>query len=229
MRPFILPLFLFVLSTSAELFVPKTDSNRPGIGSTPEALRVSELAGQHPNATTLISFKRSYNNTPETWTWRVNISDIAVPDTLDDLGNPSATFSKKLHVANTQFQLDWPGNKNTFQAFLADRNMRVELVSMIRHLPSNVTDKYDLQKDGKDGSCVNVLGQSCVDDITRQSSEYLSTMNWQNRLACQDTLLTKSLSGSHDVLDGFGKCSPVQNINRHINLTQSIRAKGELI
>jgi hypothetical protein len=165
------------------------------MGFSSEALRVSELAGQHPNASTFVTFSRPYNNTPEVWTWRVNISEIAIPDDLADLGQPFASFSENLHAANVQFQVDWPSEDDTLQAFLTKRHMSVEFVTMIKHLPFNVTDKYDLQNDAQDGNCANVLGQTCVDSITEMASVYPSTMNWENRVGCKDTLLVQPLPG----------------------------------
>jgi hypothetical protein len=118
---------LLVFSASAKNNgLPVSGPYKPGIGSTPEALKISEAAGRQLNVTSAVTSTRTYNNIPEIWTWRVNITEIAVPDQISDLGMPSANFSQGLHVANTQWQLEWPTDDDSLQMFLGKRNQRVQ-------------------------------------------------------------------------------------------------------
>ena len=140
--------------------LPTFGPSKPGPGTSPEALVISEAAGRTPNATNSVSFTRTYNNAPETWTWRINITDIAAPNRISDLGSPSANFSQGQHFVNTQWQLQWPGDTQTFQAFLEQRNLTVSFTALVSNKPTNITDKY-----GTGGDCGPVLGDECTSSI----------------------------------------------------------------
>jgi hypothetical protein len=80
-----------------------TSSSGPlksGFGRMPEAEQVAADAGRLPNGTSSVDFTRTFNNTPETWNWRINTTELAVPYPIDDLGKPGANYSQVLKVAN---------------------------------------------------------------------------------------------------------------------------------
>lgn len=155
---------LMLAADSQASDLPVTGPLSPGPGGTPEAWRVSEAAGRQPNATKSVTFPRIYNNTSEAWTWRINITDMAVPNRISDLGLPSADFSQGLRVANTQWQLQWPGSSDSFQEFLRERNASARFMGIITNKPSNITDHL---KDSDNGNCTNVLGDECTRSLTQ--------------------------------------------------------------
>jgi hypothetical protein len=175
------------VSAQQSIGLPISGPGEPGPGDTPEALHVSDAAGRHPNATTSVTFQRKYNNTKEEWTWRVNLTEIAVPDNISDLGDSSANFSKGLHIVNTQWQLEWPtsssngganSSNNTFEAFLQERNMNASFTSLVVKHSSKIADDYD---DDDNGDCKKVLGRDCAkaltDAVSKDLSEQLSALN----------------------------------------------------
>lgn len=135
----------------------------PGAGDNNQELAVFLHAGRHPNDTNAVSFTRVYNNSEETWTWRINVTDIAIPNNIRYLGSSSANYSEGLHVANTQWQLGWPGDSDSLQKLLEQRNSSLYVTTAIQHLPSNVTKHYS---DSDNGNCTALLGANCTQSIT---------------------------------------------------------------
>jgi len=178
------------VSAQQSIGLPISGPKKPGPGDTPEALHVSEAAGRHPNATTSVTFQRKYNNTKEEWTWRVNLTEIAVPDDISDLGSPSANFSRGLRVANTQWQLEWPGssddanNNNTFEAFLQERNLNASFTSLVVKHSSKIANNYD---DSDGGDCEKVLGKDCTKALTEAAFKDL-TEQLSALAGCKDAL-----------------------------------------
>ncbi|KAF2845926.1 hypothetical protein T440DRAFT_482958 [Plenodomus tracheiphilus IPT5] len=152
-------------------------SNRAGSGSD-EALRIYEEAGQNPNASDIVTFAQSFNNTPEDWKWRINISEIAVPNDLNDLGLANANFSEGLHVVHTQWQLEWPGEEDDLRSFIRSRNIdRLDFSALMARVESNLTDHFE---DSDNGDCTPMLGQRCIDAI-RQRAGATGTLSWSPR------------------------------------------------
>jgi hypothetical protein len=167
---------IFALATSAwgEILLPASGTLRPGPGDSSEALRAFESAGQRPNWTDSVTFSRVSNNTPETWTWRINITDLTIPNDISELGSSSASYSKGFHVANTQWQLQWPsssGNSSepsssdNLLSFLSERNLDIALNALSVFVPSNVTNQYNANDNG---NCTSLLGSECTQAITRE-------------------------------------------------------------
>jgi hypothetical protein len=179
--------------------LPVSGPYKPGIGSTPEDLKISEAAGRQPNVTSAVTSTRTYNNTPEIWTWRVNITEIAVPDQISDLGMPSANFSQGLHVANTQWQLEWPSDDDSLQMFLGKRNMSVSFTTLVSNKPSNITDRY---KDADNGNCATILGDQCTQSLTQTASKG-PTIKFLGLEGCENTLTVNE--GGQDDGAGFSK------------------------
>jgi hypothetical protein len=152
---------------------------RSGPVDTPEAEQAFEAAGRQPNAVSSVTFNRTFNNTPETWAWGINTTELAVPDRIYDLGTPEADFSEGLRVTDIQWQLQWPGSDDegsNFQSFLCERNMNASFSTVILTLPSNITDSY---KNGDDGDCVPILGEQCTKSLIRDP---------RRREGCENTL-----------------------------------------
>jgi hypothetical protein len=173
---FSLALALFAFSASA---LPVSGPLKPGLGNTPEPQGTVEAAGRQPNATNSITFTRTFNNILETWTWRINTTELAVPDPIYNLGKPDANYSQGLKVANIQWQLQWPGSgeeDGSFQSFLVTRNATALFSTVIINLPSNITDRY---QDGDNGDCATILSEECVQSLTDVAS---------SRKGCENTL-----------------------------------------
>jgi hypothetical protein len=156
----------FAITTYAKAFeLPASESFSPGPGDSTVALQAFEDAGRRPNASDSFTFSRDFNNTQENWTWRINVTDLAIPNEHSELGSPSASYSRDSRVANTQWQLQWPGDSDTFQSFLSERNVVFSFNALSIFLPSNVTDLYNADDNG---NCTNLLGSECTQSITRE-------------------------------------------------------------
>ncbi|KAF1829643.1 hypothetical protein BDW02DRAFT_573779 [Decorospora gaudefroyi] len=161
--------------------VPVSGPFKPGFGGTPESQQVMEAAGRHPNATSTVTFARTFNNEEENWTWRINITELNVPNSIYDLGMPEADFSEGLKFANVQWQLQWPGSESgnsDIRSLLAERNATVMFGSIIYSLPANVTDSYS---DDDKGDCAPFLGEDCARSVAEDDPVY-----WQDY--CEGTL-----------------------------------------
>lgn len=171
----------------------------------PGGRQIYEDAGRTPNATNDVEFKRTYENDEETWTWRVNISEVAVPDYPRELGRDDASYSMDRRVINTIWQLGWPETEDdSFLDFLTSRETDVYFQARILVLPSNVTDKYD---ENDNGDCVPMLGEDCVKRIADETNRGRKELvTWSRFEECRDTL-NQDRSG-RDILGagiGFGK------------------------
>ena len=128
MRPGRLPAIVSVAwaTVSVAQSLPRSGPALPGPADTKAGEATFETAGRHSNATSAVIFTRTSNTDSQEWTWRVNISDVAVPNDLADLGKASANNSLGLHIANVQGQLSWPkssdNDSETLEHFLQQQN-----------------------------------------------------------------------------------------------------------
>jgi hypothetical protein len=186
-----------LVAYAQEIRFPASGTLSPGPGDTPQILQAFEAAGRQPNASDVVIFSRSYNGKAEDWTWRINVTDLAIPDRTSDLGSSSASFARGLHITNTQWQLQWPGSSDTLQSFLSGRDMEVTFNALSVLKPSNVTDAYNA---GDKGNCTKLLGNECTQSITKAISEG-STLQILFP-ACQNTIGINGFSA------GSSKSSP---------------------
>jgi hypothetical protein len=183
-----------VLAASAPSHAIDQTWGNIGIGSGPgpwtlaEGLNKGEEAGRTPNATRSVTFQHKYENTNETWGWRINITDLAIPNNPNQFGNASANSSENHHVTNTQWQLTWPGNDDTFNEFLQKRNLTASFAAYIGVLPSNVTNRYDASN--PNGDCTALLGADCVAGLMSGASDNTPSIIGQN--GCDSTLGLRS-------------------------------------
>jgi len=179
---------LFALSTSAQnnsLALPAIGTLKPGIGSTPEALQVSEDVGRYPDDTELVTFSRMHNGTREEWSWRINVTNVPVSNQISQLGMEGADSSDSHQVVNVQWQLGWPNDKNTsLQQYLAQKNTKASFGAMISNKPTNVTNKY---KNEDSGDCMPLLGEQCVQSLTQAASKG-DAIHFDGLEGCADTL-----------------------------------------
>lgn len=123
-------------------------------------------AGRTPNATSNVVFKALVDGTEQMFTWRVNITELTLPNDIQTFGQPSATnFSKGLHAANTQWQLEWPqgGSNRSLQSFLSDNRQRTFFISAgINYAPVSITKSWT---NPRDGNCSSLLGATCVAEL----------------------------------------------------------------
>jgi hypothetical protein len=168
-----IPLFFTLLATSAPSLAVDSKWGNIGVGAgvgpwpLTSGQEAGEEAGRHPNATSSVTFQRPYNGELETWGWRINITDLAIPNNPDQFGNSSANASEGLHVANTQWELTWPAGSDNFTEFLNERNMTASFAAYIASKPANITDRYNASAQG---DCTALLGHQCVDAIKRSAS-----------------------------------------------------------
>jgi hypothetical protein len=96
-----------------------------------------------------------------------------------------------LHVANTQYQLDWPGDEDTLQEFIKQKNMHVEFAIMVGNRDVNFAEKAN--EIAGDGNCANILGEECMQSVN-QGAMGDKTMNFQDLRGCGDVLQVKERS-----------------------------------
>jgi hypothetical protein len=196
---------LFVLSASGQS-LPQSGVNKVGFPRTPEGEQVFEDAGRQPNATSSVTFKRTFERAEENWTWRINVTEVAVPNNLNDIGKESANYSQGLRVAHTQWQLEWPGDEETLQDYLARTNRSIRISEMISDKPRNITDRY---KDEDNGNCTSVLGDKCTRSLTLAASSS-GSVSFSSVKDCEDTLPINR--GGLETNVGFGK---IMNVLLH--------------
>ncbi|CBX99621.1 hypothetical protein IAQ61_005125 [Plenodomus lingam] len=170
--------------------------NKAGSGSD-EAVRVFEDAGYSPNASDVVTFTQNFNNTAEEWTWRINVSEIAVPDNSQDLGLERANFSEGLHVAHTQWQLVWPGEEDDLLSFVKSRSVdSARFSAFMATVYSNITDRFE---DSDDGDCTPMLGERCVESIRNRAVNGEDEMAWSNLEGCESTFDARDQSTSRGI------------------------------
>lgn len=220
---------LFALSAWAQnQGLPVSGPFKAGFARSREGLIVLQDAGRSPNATSSITFKRTYDNSDEEWTWRVNTTEIAVPNRASDIGDENANDSQDLLVANTQWQLDWPADeKVTLQELAERRNASIAFTALISNKPSDITNRYSIDDNG---DCTSLLGEECIESLaaaaTSGGSVIFSGLN-----GCEDTLDTND--GGTDDGAGFGKIAfhrvaiAVQNISTDIDMLAVLALEPE--
>jgi hypothetical protein len=186
-----IPLLLTLLATSTPSLAVDSKWGNIGVGAgvgpwpLTSGQEAGEKAGRHPNATSSVTFQRSYNGEPETWGWRINITDLAIPNNPDQFGNASANASEGYHVANTQWELTWPAGSDNFTEFLNERNMTASFAAYLANKPANITNRYNASANG---DCTALLGKECVDAIKRSASSSSTTPDILGNAECEDTL-----------------------------------------
>lgn len=169
----------------------------------PVGRKIYEDAGRNPNATDEIEFKRTYEENEETWTWRINISEVAVPDIPTQLGRDDANYSMDHRVVNTQWQLGWPETEDdSFLDLLTDREIGVYFHTRILLLPTNVTDKYD---ENDNGDCVPMLGEGCTQRIADKAiGNFGEEIDYSQFEECRDTINQAPNLNRYDLGSGVG-------------------------
>jgi hypothetical protein len=126
-----------------------------------------ENAGRQPNETRSASFESfpgnvSASEADATWTWSVNITDVALPEDIASSGQ---------HEINEQWQLQWPGG-NSLESFMnrsginGNPSVSLCLSAGVFTLPSNVTSSI---ADADQGNCSAIFGSECAEQIIQSS------------------------------------------------------------
>ncbi|KAI1313967.1 hypothetical protein F5Y03DRAFT_389455 [Xylaria venustula] len=123
---------------------------------------------KHPNATRSVKFK-PFAGSPEgssaeslkddEWTWRVNVSDFAVPN-----AESGANVLVDPHVVDTQYDLIWPKGGNLTSALTSQNDSVCFQTLGIFGNPANVSNVYT-DDDTNSTDCTPVLGADCVSAI----------------------------------------------------------------
>lgn len=166
---------LLAASASAQYLaiIPAEGNLSPGPFGTLAGELAAKAAGRHPNVTSAVTFDGpTVNGTQQTWTWRLNITDFAIPNNITEYGMPSADYSDGYHVVNTQWQLEWPQGKDnsnqSLQSLLSDNGESLFYVQTFTMMaPSNITNGWTSPSDG---SCNSVFGDACTTALIEQAS-----------------------------------------------------------
>lgn len=197
-----------------------TDSS-PAIGGGPGPVPDAALftaAGRHPNDTSSVTFQRPSG----TWTWRVNITDVSVPD------NTTTSTVKNLtdpRVVNVQWDLRWPGNGSLADAILLDNNGRsmadpeqLCVVMIGGTWGPNITSNYSASDNG---DCSNVLGSQCAQSVMSHlggSVGTCPTADLSNLEGCNSTLSTSR--GPGQLSFALGNATHVPESAQNLTLQQ---------
>lgn len=163
----------------------------PGSISSPSVVKDStqqlfESAGRSPNETSSASFVFFPGNvsSPEsniTWSWRVNITDVVIPEQVSPGG---------LHVVNEQWQLQWPEG-GSLESYMARSGIdgtfstSLCLSAGVFTLPSNVTSRIP---ESNRNNCSEILGSECVRGILQSGFPGCEGSGFRTPMACMDTL-----------------------------------------
>nr|POF13345.1 hypothetical protein CFP56_10492 [Quercus suber] len=207
------------LSTSAQSQFGTVGALSPGsLGDTPEAKELLAEYGRTPNATSQLTFNRSGEHMLETWGWRLNVTEVPVPNNPRLFGNASANSSENLTVTNVQWQLDWPGDESdTLQSFLGQRNWTLFSWNLRAVLPLNITDH--INSETKD-NCSAILGAECAASLEEQAAQGRDA-SFSDLAGCASTLDVGYQGGW-----GFGNefpLSPPFPLERAANPIHSLR------
>jgi hypothetical protein len=188
MRPSTLVATLLAMSTTIAAQRSGPLLSGPGLEEL-GAQNISTAAGRNPNSTSSVTFSRISNNTAEEWTWRINITDLAVSNnSLANLGEDDADYSEGLRIVNTQWELDWPGENEdeTFGEWMAARQWDgVRILATIMNMPANITEQT-ATADG--GDCSPFLGEQCTASLMQAADVYMgSGQVFSNLDGCSDT------------------------------------------
>lgn len=172
-------------------------SSIPGNGdATPAQQALFASAGRSSNTSTEASFPFSLDSPNENWTWRVNVTNVALPADLSPNGleNYSAAY--------LQWDLQWSGGRNLKEylgpATGQDPTARASLCIKAQSypVPSNVTSRYSADDNG---NCSSVLGNECAtavaDALGKQNSCSGLLAFAAGMAACQDSLGTGMSGG----------------------------------
>lgn len=166
MQSFILCAVLFTSSLRGALEWIR--ASRPGPPRNDAGLKIFEDAGRNPKIADSVQVTRISRTLNETWTWSINIIEVAAPDTrvAHDVGLDQANYTKNYRVAHTQWQLEWPLN-DSLHSYLREKQLDLHISAYISPLLSNVTDKYD---PNDNGNCTRLLGDECTEALTFAAS-----------------------------------------------------------
>ncbi|KAG4427513.1 hypothetical protein IFR05_017003, partial [Cadophora sp. M221] len=158
-----------------------------GRGQDAGAQQAFEAAARSPNATSSISFNRTDFNTVQEWAWRINITDVPLPNDFSDLGMSSANASENIHVVNTLFELQWPGasQNQSLQSYLQSINSSLLMTAVEISLPSSFTSSYSNQTNG---TCADILGNQCTQSLMTAASSMGAGFGTSGLDGCADSL-----------------------------------------
>jgi hypothetical protein len=143
-----------------------------------------------PNITSSVTFSRTTNNTLEDWTWRINITDHAVPNDWESSSQEApADFSEGLRIVTTTWDLEPPGlaEDESFGNWMTARGWEgVRITGSIASKPARVIDGYS---DADGGNCTHVLGEQCMASLVDYvSNSQLPSVDFSSLEGCADTL-----------------------------------------
>jgi len=170
-----------------------------------EQATIFERAGRTPNDTTSATFNFAPGNLSgdSTWTWRLNLTDFAVPEEVYDKSG--------LRIVNSQWELQWPGG-GSLNSFLdraglgngTDQTICFTAVELLA--PSNITTRYS-----QPGNCSEVLGSKCTEKLLAEATSYgcaLTPIFSGSAIdECMDTLIDESESGIGEFTFSVGNAS----------------------
>ncbi|KAK8101856.1 hypothetical protein PG999_012230 [Apiospora kogelbergensis] len=127
------------------------------------------------------------------WTWRINTSEIAVPNN----DGPGYKLQDP-HVVGTSYDLSWPKGTNLSDALDGAKGTFCATTLASFNLPVSVLNKYTEEHAGAD--CMPLLGEECVKSLlsTKEGAVWVTNENggqcispakaWSEIPSCRDSL-----------------------------------------
>ncbi|ETS76093.1 hypothetical protein PFICI_11480 [Pestalotiopsis fici W106-1] len=198
----------------------------------PKARDAIIQANHNPTATRSVAFKpfeKYWGSLAENsklrdseWMWRINISDVSIPDAdLEDVDEP--------HVASAIYDFQFTGTNLSEALDGADGTFCMATLTSI-DLPVEIINKYTDDDDSTD--CEPILGKSCIDSLllagngaTTISDDGNSCIPpryfWSELLECSDSI------GKATVFSTLYGDYPLSGVNRQNNATSSPLVSGQ--
>lgn len=185
-------LVILLVSAAAAQNADFGESGSLSIGdyNTPQAEQVYLNAYNNPNASQSVTFQAP-GTSAGSWTWRVTVAEINIPDNHQDLGLPSANYSLHERITNTQWHLEWSLKNNsnvTLQALLGESNVDLYINAIQATFSKSALSQYSQQSNG---DCTALLGSQCLQAIQVAAVENFNggsvgNVDIQNLANCSD-------------------------------------------
>lgn len=180
-----------------------------GSGTTTKNIdQLFEAAGRQANVSSPVTFDLSSSNgnrdNTTGWTWRVNITDVAIPESYYPGTNQS------LRAVNEQWELQWSAGGSLSSLLKEqsgfDTNSSACLKATRYRMPANVTRKYSASDNG---NCSAVLGDACAQRL--------------RSVSCDDSFVRIANSDDCASTLGVGKEYSYTQCQSHILISQTLK------
>ncbi|KAL0944788.1 uncharacterized protein CTRU02_202675 [Colletotrichum truncatum] len=163
-----------------------------------------------PNTTNSQEFSLLFDKTDTDWTWRINVTDIALPHLEGQLEGDLESIVNP-HLISISYDFEWPGGGNMSQA-MGDFTGSFCVTSIVSPISPYGDNGLPTTDGGNGNGCESVLGPDCVKAILKGSNSKSSnecvdpSLEWHRIPECNSALDLQLYSMStfdvHGKIDG---------------------------